>query len=66
PGTNCKECGMRSCLAFAFKLLDQKLGIEKCRPLFTDLFKEKRRILLETLKDAGLKVPSELLESPTG
>ncbi|MGB9628981.1 MAG: (Fe-S)-binding protein [Thermodesulfobacteriota bacterium] len=65
PGTNCKECGMRSCLAFAFKLVDQKLEIEKCRPLFTDQFKEKRRNLLETLKDAGLKVPSEFLESQT-
>lgn len=65
PGINCKECGMRSCLAFAFKLVDQKLEIEKCRPLFTDPFKEKRRILLETLKDAGLKVPAEFLESKT-
>jgi len=66
PGTNCKECGMRSCLAFAFKLVDDKIGIEKCRPLFTDPFKEKRKILLETLKDAGLKIPFEFLETPTG
>jgi len=65
PGTNCKECGMRSCLPFAFKLVDDKIGIEKCRPLFTDPFKEKRKILLETLKDAGLKVPSEFIESQT-
>lgn len=63
PGTNCKECGLRSCLAFSFKLLDQKLGIEKCRPLFTDQFKEKRKILLETLRDVGLKVPFEFMES---
>ncbi len=63
PGTNCKECGMRSCLAFAFKLVDEKIGIEKCRPLFTDQFKEKRTVLLETLKNAGLKVPSGLIES---
>lgn len=65
PGINCKECGMRSCLAFAFKLVDQKTEIEKCRPLFTDPFKEKRKILLDTLKDAGLKIPTEFLESQT-
>ncbi len=56
PGINCKECGMRSCLAFAFKLVDQRIGIENCRPLFTDQFKEKRKILLDTLRDAGLKI----------
>lgn len=65
PGINCKECGMRSCLAFAFKLVDQRIGIEKCRPLFTDQFKEKRKILLDTLRDAGLKIPTEFLESQT-
>lgn len=63
PGTNCRECGMRSCLAFAFKLVEQKLGIEGCKPLFTDQFKEKRKILLDTLKDAGLNVSSNFLES---
>jgi ArsR family metal-binding transcriptional regulator len=65
PGTNCKECGFRSCLAFAFKLVDDKIGIEKCHPLFSDQFKEKRKILLETLKNAGLKVPPEFIESQT-
>ena len=63
PGTNCKECGFRSCLAFAFKLVDQKIEIVKCLPLFSDQFKEKRKVLLETLKNAGLKVPPEFLES---
>lgn len=63
PGTNCKECGFRSCLAFAFKLVDRKIEIEKCLLLFSDLFKEKRKVLLETLKNAGLKVPPEFLES---
>ena len=63
PGTNCKECGFRSCLAFAFKLVDQKIEVIKCLPLFSDQFKEKRKVLLETLKNAGLKVPPEFLES---
>jgi ArsR family metal-binding transcriptional regulator len=63
PGTNCKECGFRSCLAFAFKLIDQKIEVVKCLPLFLDQFKEKRKVLLEILKDAGLKVPPGFLES---
>ncbi|MGQ9648348.1 MAG: (Fe-S)-binding protein, partial [Thermodesulfobacteriota bacterium] len=63
PGTNCRECGFRSCLAFAFKLVDEKIEIMKCPPLFSDQFKEKRKVLLGTLKNAGLKVPSEFTES---
>jgi ArsR family metal-binding transcriptional regulator len=63
PGTNCKECGFRSCLAFAFKLVDQKIEIVKCLPLFSDQFKEKRKVLFEILQNAGLKVPPEFLES---
>jgi ArsR family metal-binding transcriptional regulator len=61
PGTNCKECGFRSCLAFAFKLVDEKIEIVKCTPLFMDNFREKRKVLLETLQNAGLKVPLESL-----
>lgn len=60
PGTNCKKCGFRSCLAFAFKLVDQKIDIGKCLPLFSEEYQEKRRILLETLKDAGYKVLDSL------
>ncbi len=63
PGTNCRECGFRSCLAFAFKLVDEKIEIVKCAPLFTTHFKDKRKVLLETLQNAGLKVPLEFLES---
>lgn len=63
PGTNCKQCGLLTCLAFAFKLLRDQIGIEKCTPLFSDEFKEKRKVLLEILQNAGLKVPPEFLES---
>jgi ArsR family metal-binding transcriptional regulator len=63
PGTNCKECGFRTCLAFAFKLVDQKIEISKCIPLFSNQFKEKRKVLLEILQNAGLKVSLEFLET---
>lgn len=64
PGTNCKQCGLLTCLAFAFKLLRDQIGIEKCAPLFSDdEFTEKRNLLLEVLRNAGLKVPAESSES---
>jgi ArsR family metal-binding transcriptional regulator len=57
PGTNCKECGFRSCLAFAFKLVDEKIEVDKCLPLFSDQFKEKRKVLFELLRAAGYNIP---------
>jgi ArsR family metal-binding transcriptional regulator len=59
PGTNCKKCGFRSCLAFAFKLVDQKIEVAKCIPLFSDGSKEKRKVLLELLKNAGYAISIE-------
>ncbi len=61
PGTNCKKCGFRSCLAFAFKLVDRKIEVVKCLPLFSDEFKEKRKVLLEILRAAGYQVSPELI-----
>ena len=63
PRTNCKICGLLTCLAFAFKLVREQIEVEKCTPLFSDEFKEKRKVLLEILQNAGLKVPPEFLES---
>ncbi len=57
PGTNCKECGFRSCLAFAFKLVDQKIEVSKCTPLFSELYQEKRNVLVEILRNAGYTAP---------
>jgi ArsR family metal-binding transcriptional regulator len=58
PGTNCKKCGLLTCLAFGFKLIREQIEIEKCIPFFSDELKEKRQVLLEILQNAGLKVPS--------
>jgi len=63
PGTNCKKCGEPSCLAFAVKLVGQEIGISNCVPLFSEEFKEKRKVLLELLHAAGFEVPSEFLDS---
>ncbi len=48
PGTNCKECGESTCMAFAVKLLDHVYEIEDCKPLVTEKKYAKK---LKKLKD---------------
>jgi ArsR family metal-binding transcriptional regulator len=57
PGTNCRECGEPTCLAFATKLVQQEANIAQCPSLFNDQFEEKRGKLLDMLKTAGYGVP---------
>jgi len=33
PKTNCKECGLENCMAFATKLVNREISLEKCAPL---------------------------------
>lgn len=66
PGTNCKKCGELTCLAFAVKLVGQEIGIRNCAPLFSGEFREKRRVLLELLHDAGFEVPAGSFDSEEG
>ncbi|MGQ9551183.1 MAG: acetyl-CoA decarbonylase/synthase complex subunit gamma [Candidatus Bathycorpusculaceae bacterium] len=35
PKTNCKECGEENCMAFATKVVNREVLIEKCSPLLT-------------------------------
>lgn len=57
PGTNCKKCGLLTCLAFAFKLVRKQIEIEKCSPLFMSECKEKRNVLLDLLRTSGFDIP---------
>jgi ArsR family metal-binding transcriptional regulator len=57
PGTNCKECGEATCLAFATRLVQQETNIARCLPIFNGKFEEKRKRLLEMLKTAGYDIP---------
>ncbi len=54
PGTNCGECGYPTCMAFAAAVVNREAGIEECRDLFRQENKEKTRLLLEKLREAGL------------
>ncbi len=50
PKTNCKECGEENCMAFATKLVNRELSLDKCPPLLTDKYKESYKALWEMLK----------------
>jgi ArsR family metal-binding transcriptional regulator len=56
PGTNCKQCGEPTCLAFAVKLVGRDIEIRKCDPLFSEKYQEKQKVLLELLQAAGYEV----------
>lgn len=60
PGTNCKECGERTCFAFSFKLIRHEVEISKCKPLFSGKYEEKREALLKLLEAFGYEIPEAL------
>jgi acetyl-CoA decarbonylase/synthase complex subunit gamma len=50
PGTNCKECGDVTCMAFASSLIERDKVVEDCPPLFgEDKYAENRATLLEMM-----------------
>jgi ArsR family metal-binding transcriptional regulator len=57
PKTNCKKCGENSCLAFAFKVVNEEKNIINCKEIFLPANDEKRKLLFELLKSSGYKVP---------
>jgi ArsR family metal-binding transcriptional regulator len=59
PGTNCKGCGLATCLAFAAALSDEKVTILTCTDLFLTQYHEKREELLKLLRAGGYPVPAE-------
>jgi ArsR family metal-binding transcriptional regulator len=63
PGTNCKECGERTCFAFSFKLIRHEVVISRCTPLFLKEYEEKRKILFRLLDASGYEVPGAFLGS---
>jgi acetyl-CoA decarbonylase/synthase complex subunit gamma len=52
PRTNCKECGEENCMAFATKVVNREVPIEKCPPLLTKEFAKSYSQLKEMLKPA--------------
>ncbi len=58
PRTNCRKCGVPTCLAFALEVAAERLSVLRCGPLFDATCQPQRRRLLELLVAAGYEVPS--------
>ncbi len=52
PRTNCKECGEENCMAFATKVVNREVPIEKCPPLLTKEHEKAYKQLKEILRPA--------------
>ncbi len=52
PRTNCKECGEENCMAFATKLVNRELVLDKCAPLLKKEQANPYKQLKEMLKPA--------------
>jgi acetyl-CoA decarbonylase/synthase complex subunit gamma len=50
PKTNCKECGEENCMAFAAKLVNREVTLDKCPPILTEKYKNEYKALWEMLK----------------
>ncbi|UCH02383.1 MAG: acetyl-CoA decarbonylase/synthase complex subunit gamma [Candidatus Bathyarchaeota archaeon] len=44
PKTNCKECGEENCMAFATKLVNREVSLEKCTPLLKDFMDDYQKL----------------------
>jgi len=53
PGTNCKQCSLPTCFAFAAKLVKKQIDIKKCPTIYADRYAVKRERLLELLRKHG-------------
>lgn len=53
PGTNCRQCGQPTCLAFATRLIKQEADLTSCTPLYSGEHTAKREKLLSLLRRAG-------------
>lgn len=63
PGTNCKECGDRTCLAFADRLWRGDADPTECGPVFGGEYAHLRDALLDICAALGLDVGRS--DSPT-
>jgi len=49
PGTNCKECGEDTCMAFASRLIDRSKSLDLCKELLDESYEEEYEKLKELL-----------------
>src|SRR4030065_757128 len=52
PKTNCKECGVENCMAFATKIVNREITIDQCKPLLKKENEKAYKQLNDMLKPA--------------
>jgi acetyl-CoA decarbonylase/synthase complex subunit gamma len=56
PKTNCKECGVENCMAFATKIVNREVVLDDCKPLLKKENEKAYKQLKEMLKPAVKEV----------
>ena len=56
PGTNCRACGEKTCMAFALRLWKAEVSPVKCEPVFAGQFVHLRPALLSICEGLGIDV----------
>jgi len=56
PKTNCKECGVDNCMAFATKIVNREIELDSCKPLLKPENVKSFAILKDLLKPAVKEV----------
>jgi acetyl-CoA decarbonylase/synthase complex subunit gamma len=56
PKTNCKECNLENCMAFATKLVTRETNIEQCKPLLKPEQAKNYTVLQDMLKPSVKEV----------
>jgi acetyl-CoA decarbonylase/synthase complex subunit gamma len=56
PKTNCKECGVENCMAFATKIVNREITLDQCKPLLKKENEKAYKQLKEMLKPAVKEV----------
>ena len=53
PLTNCKMCGYATCMAYAAALREGEISLQACKPLWEEMYREKREKLQAYLQSYG-------------
>ena len=56
PGTNCRACGEKTCLAFALRLWKAEVSPAQCEPIFAGQFGHLRPALLSICAGLGVDI----------
>jgi ArsR family metal-binding transcriptional regulator len=59
PGTNCRACGEKTCMAFALRLWQGEVPPSRCEPVFEGEFRHLRPALLAVCEGLGIDFVGE-------